>query len=66
MTEAQERLLSERILESAKQMAHIIAKERDSPEDEQALGQAVLMRALEMATPHLSAEGRARMFFVKE
>ena len=58
MNEAQELLFAQRILASAHQMAWIACHQ----DDVHASTAAILMHALELATPELSPEGRARLF----
>lgn len=61
MTESQELLFAQRILASAHQMARIACDDRE-PDDVPAATAAILMHALELATPELSPDGRARLF----
>ena len=62
MTEAQEILFAQRILQSAQQMANITANE----EDRSAATAAILVHALELATPELTGERRASLFLSEE
>lgn len=62
MNETQETLFAQRILASAHQMAWISA----DPDDVDAATSAIIMHALELATPNFTPEQRARLFLEEE
>ncbi len=62
MTDAEETAIARLTKQHAEQWARAYAK----TEDEAAATAAILCRALELATPELSPQGRARLFLNDE
>ena len=63
MTETQEQFFAQELLAFAKRMAFC---SNGHPEDQSAATAAILMHALTLATPDLSAERRAGLFLENE
>ena len=62
MTELQQTLFAQELLDTAQRMAFIT----NEPHDRQAATMAILVHALMLATPELSQEGRQRLFLKEE
>lgn len=62
MTELQQTLFAQELLDTAQRMAFIT----NEPHDRQAATTAILVHALMLATPELSQEDRQRLFLKEE